>query len=268
MNIAEARKIITLYLTGNDVAHEPLARACEVARSDEQYAKSLIEELGLHEDWTSECDVFRSHVAEFSEMSREERAQEMPTLVTHVEACLVCRRTYWHVTSLWEAAVAIKGQIKTTCKRLAEHIRLTVDKAGRLEERGCGPLPLTHAFFAAVLAAPTEEAEREEWILPDEDGQYAIHLVVCGLPSGTVTVSYTLQGEHEAIPQARHIRLEVCKAGSDMPMASGPLSTFQTQPIQLRQGSWVLRLQAPSPSGNRTWEIPLDIEVKQTGAGQ
>jgi len=266
MDLAEAKEIIAAYLMGRSVMRQDLEHACERARSDARYVQYLAEELWIHADWGSECEAFLSQVTEFAAMSQAARQQTMPTSLAHVEACLSCRQAYWNVRPLWvvAAVVATKERARTIGKRLSEPIRLAVSKDGGLAERGCGPFSRTPALIPVPLLAP-EEPEQKEWVLQDEDGQYAIRLVVCGLPSGRVMVSCTLQGEPSTLPQAQQVRIEVCKAESSSLYAAATLKGDQLQPIQLPPGSWVLRLEAPSPTGSRTWEIPVDIETEQAG---
>lgn len=268
----EARRTIASYLTGQRVRGEDLERAWAIARSDADHLRHLTREFGMEEHWISDCDVFRSSIAEFSEMSRREREREAPELLQHAEVCEACRRAYWDFRPLWisEATHAVAAKGRTIIRELAERIRLAVDAAGRLLELGPGPQSVREPLVAATVgtaltgsvleagAGLPPELERKEWVLPDEETKWTIRLAVSGLPSGDARVTLRLEGE-AGIFKSAQVRIEVRAAEGDSLLLAGRLSDFETEPILLPRGSWILRLLATTAEGSRVWEIPLDI---------
>ena len=269
MTPAEAKKTIACYLAGQRVSRAVLENAWSVLHSAAEQLRPLGEELGLEGEWGSECDVFLSHLAEFSELSKTEREQRMPESVAHVEDCASCRRAYWNVRPLWisEAASALQQKAGAIRRRLAEPIRLAIDQTARLLEQGIGPLStaeIAGATAGALLgAAPegrfAEPMERKEWMLKDEQEGCVIHLIVCGLPSGQAGVNCALEAASPAAAQPEQARIELRDAEHDSLHLAGRLSDFQAEPILLPQGSWILRVQSSSREGARTWDLPLEL---------
>lgn len=261
-----AIELIAAYVVGRrSASHEELARACRVVHSDPNYLRYLQDELGLHGEWVSECDVFESRVAEFSEMSAAERAAEVPELVAHVEACSSCRQTYWDVRESWIRSVTQTGRM--VVQRLGESIRMAVDDVGRLLQLGLGPPESTIVPVFATLDAPDADdvgGDRaptpKEWVLRDREAGCAIRLLLRGQPANELTLGCSVDWDEPARIETGWVRIEVHDATTRSMLLSGPLSTFRTQPISLRPGSWIVRVETTVPT-QRAWEIPLEIEA-------
>ena len=274
MKLAEAQEIVAAYLTGQPVSHQMLQVACKTIQADKPYHHYLTSALAMPENWASECDAFLSRVAEFSEMSPIEQTREKPELVTHLEACHVCRRVYWQVCSPWlvEPAAEVSTEGKAISRRLAEPLRLVVDKIGSLIEQGIGPLSIELAVAGELMDAPptseelsmpptTEEAKYKEWLLPDENSQCDIRLMVRGLSSGEVAISCAPEGEPSVDRQDLEPHIELYESEGDTRHFhfGGLVVDVLAEPLVLAQGSWVIRLR----SGTRQWEIPLDIQTEE-----
>lgn len=286
MSIEDARKIIAAYLSGYDpngyrfVSDDELQQALENIKLDEDYYQYLMKELGMGIDWRNECEVFLSHLAEFSEMLGGERKHKMPDLLAHAEICRSCRDAYWYMKPIWETRVI--EELKKLCKRLSEPISLAVGEAGKLFNRGLNPLDKDEELVVAIAMGEkvvssilgyengdTEPKLRKEWKFEDEETNCIIHLVVSGRPAGEVEIEFWLECGISAGLQPEDLSIQLYKYenGSsidrdfssefDSPFFDDSLSALPKRLI-LNKGSWLIRVQAR----NNTWELPLNIEVE------
>ncbi|HWP43707.1 MAG TPA: hypothetical protein VNO14_10760 [Blastocatellia bacterium] len=266
MDSPEARRIIASYLSGyQTVTREELFEACEAIKSDDVYMKYLREELGLGDDWVILCDVFEERVGEFSDMSPGERSDEMPELVDHLDSCGSCRRLYWRVSPLWKEAPPARD--RSFIRELGEHIRLLVDKAGRLRELGLGPPALRFAPVATRLSEPEDPsqlpfaAKRKEWSLHDEAADCHLKLIVEGQQDGA-TLSCSIQPGQTSKVSAEQTRIEVRDAASGSLLIAGRLSDIAADPINLPFGSWLIHLLSRGREDSFAWRVPLEIEAE------
>jgi len=271
MQIEDARRLIASYLTGRPVSGEALAAACEMAKTDAEYIQYLKEELGLRSDWVSECDVFLSNLAEFGEMSSEERDTEMPGLMSHLAHCQSCRRAYWEVVPLWKPATAPGGG-GPSVKRLAEGLVVVADTFGRVRQSGWGPSP--EEVVVAAAAAGGEPAAAglggpqvgphgmgpRRWVFRDEEGGCTIHLEVCGRESGGMAIGCRLEAAEASPATSARLRLEVRQVDNNVLFVAGPLANFLAAPLFLPWGEWLIRLLAAGAADTHVWEIPLSLE--------
>ena len=262
MSPADARRIIAAYLAGRPVSGEQLSAASETLRSDSGHMRFLDEELGGGE-WVSGCDLFLSRAAEFCELTAVEREHRMPELSRHVERCPACREVFWNIRPLWtwRAADDIRARASSLRRVLGEQIRIAADAAGRLFELGLGPGAVGPRLVASTAALPGADAlSAKQWVLRDDEGGFVIRLsvtarmedhaaaVVCSFDSGT-----------RGIPPPP-VRLEVRDQKTDALFLGGRLADFETEPMLLSEGSWILRLRVADDAGERIWEVPLTIE--------
>lgn len=273
MTLDEAKRTIAKYLVGEHVLPERLEEArCLVVERDPEYVQYLRGEYGLDGPGETGCDLFMDHVAEFSELSEEARRREMPELLLHLEDCLTCRKAYWEVRCCWVGT--------TIGQRLAEGIRLLIDRAGSLIQRGLGP-PATEVKFVAATAnapldavllgqssapgAPPALPGRREWELGDEEHDCSIRLVVMGMSGGQADVACSFEGAAVENGVLRPDRLEVRMSPSGALCHAAPFSGSSTTSFSLEPGAWTVRLKAKSPRGVASWDIPLEIEAATAG---
>jgi hypothetical protein len=266
----EAKRMMASYLTGRRVSREDLEQARALIGEEGPTRRFLAEELGTHEEWVSECDVFLSRLAEFSELAAEERERRMPRLAAHLEACPACRQAYWDVKPLWITRVAREaaGGVQEMCRGLAERIRLGVDQVGRLLEEGLCPPSLVLEPLAAGAPGRVAAAHRV-WELRDEDSGAAIHLEIAGGAGGGIAVNCALESLEPLRPGMIRTRgavapprLEVLRQPGGELLLSGSLTDFQTEPFVLPPGEWVIRVSGGAGTEGCLWEIPLSVEAK------
>lgn len=273
MKLAKAKSIVASYLTGHRVQQDILLKAFEVARMDEEYLQYLSVELGTTPAGGSNCVIFLSRVAEFSEMSEGERQRETPELLSHVKACPSCRRAYWRVRPVWvlETAGAVKDKLRTITKVLIEPIRIAVDRAGRLleVEGGTAAYDLDRAAVGSLMGGhgepspennETDEQDRRRWVLSDEDANCHIRLLLCVLPSGETKMSCVVEAAPPVLMEADRVRVEVRSAEDRALFLAGRLADFRTEPILLPEGSWSVELECPIGGQAYTYKIPVNIE--------
>ena len=276
----EAREIVASYLTGNRVSHEELERACNIINAEDRaYADYLRREVGLSSDWTNTCDVFLEHVDTFCEMSRDERQREMPSLVRHAEECASCRGVYWDVKGFWQPSALI-AEAKTVVRQMAETLRLGVDAAGLLLERGLTPVPVLRLGVAGVqldaektvdgrgfLMEEQEEAvaglRQKEWVLDDEENNCSVRLKIEGLPEGGVQIWASLEASAGSLVQVAGARITVRALESGSVWVQAPLEKYSPSgpPLVLPGGRWTISVHAVGGDGNVEWRIPLDAEA-------
>lgn len=270
MNLKEAKSLIAAYLTGQPVAAGRLRVACEAVRSDEDYLQHLRQELGMHDDWSSDCDSFLANVAELSELSGSQREREMPGLVGHLAACNTCRRAYWSIKPTWMArrADVLKENAGRLRKELADQICLAFDELGNLIEQGFGPPAarpeLVHGTLlgGADESFPGEAGEQERkkrWSLADEESGWIVWLETVGRGESEVSVSCSIQREGDEALDASSVRIEVWDAQNETLHLAGALGDFAQEPPILTAGSWLLKLQTADKDGELSWEIPLTL---------
>jgi hypothetical protein len=271
MDNSTAKKIIASYLSGyRDVSREELRQACEAVRSDRQYLDYLKDELGLSEDWTSECDVFIENAAEFCEMTGEERKREMPDMLAHLDRCPSCLRAYWDIEPLWISRAATAARAIT--RELGHRIRLVIDSAGRLRQQGLGPPALEYRPIAAALSGPpsyeaapdlptARATARKEWSLKDDEAVCNLRIVLDGAATGGAALTCSIEYEAPA-PRPDEARIEIREASTSRLYLAGKLSDFESEPILLPTGSWQIIIQSSSHAETRSWRIPLEIEAE------
>jgi hypothetical protein len=267
MDLQEAKKIFALYLTGQNVPEALLEQARQVVRSDQEYTRYLSEEVGMSDNWIIDCEVFLSHLAEFSEMTAVERRREMPELTLHVERCNTCRQAYWEVNPLWTLEAA-----RSTSKELAQHIKLTLDNAGWLREQGPGPPSVEQERVGAELRAQKKGdlasgaswVKEKEWRLSDEEANCTIHLFISGQPNGEAMLRCEIEYKHTPAT-ASGAKIEVREVGSGSLLLDRSLSDLQSKPIHLLPGSWKIKLQSPGDEVIREWIIPLELKASKKG---
>ena len=266
MDIERSKKTIARYLVGNSVSRDDLASACKSASKDAGYLAHLGETLGLHRRWVSDCDRVRGQLAELTEMTADERQDEVPELDQHLRECLSCRHLYWTVAPVWEAAArsgpAAGGH--TNAKALAQSLRLFA-RAGMLRDTGTGPPPKMAAGAEGTLLLLDDDVEEtaapeQTWTLVDDDAQCRIRIVLTGSKSGSPTLSVELDCDTDSAVDLRQARFEIRSMDTDTPLRAGPLTDLEQFPVQLPFGRWSVRLRAQGPAGPYTWDIPLTLE--------
>jgi hypothetical protein len=269
MNLEEAKSLIARYLTGQPVAVERLRVACEAVRPDWDYLQHLRQELGLHDDWSSDCDSFLANVAELSELSRSQREREMPELVTHLAACDTCRRAYWSINPAWVArsADALKENAGQLRKELAEQICLAFDELGNLIEQGFGPPASSPELVFGTMSGggeffPSEAGEQErkkQWSLADEESGWVVQFETEACSETEVSFRCSIRRKFDELLDASGVRIEVWDAQNKALHLAGALGDFAQEPLVLTGGSWLLRLQTSDKDGELSWEIPLRL---------
>jgi hypothetical protein len=254
MTQAEAQTIIADYLVGRRVPPKRLEEASAVIRADPALRKRFERDLGTGDDWVSECDMTLSRLAEFS--GRPEPDRQMPSVAEHLRECASCREVLWGIKPLWTERVG------GVARSLATSLRVRLAAAGQLLDIGWGPPSSLTIFAAATAALPgSEPPAPRSWELTDEEAGYVIRI---GLSPGAGSMVRLTCAALPLRPDApsESLRLEVLfdsgGLGPQRSLARGPLEQFETSPIPLPAGSWVLRLRRSR--GGPPWEIPIQVE--------
>lgn len=273
MELSQARKTIAAYVAGQAVPSKALAEACRRVHADPHYVRYLLDEFGLLDDWVSECEMFRSRLAEFCDMSLSEHRKEAPELLDHLEACSTCQRLYWSVKPLWTSSSGDPRKTNdlpgASQKSLAEAIRVVLDPKG-VGQIGCGPPPQTRTHLAVALDdAPTEPAGRkhpphpprlrQEWLFHDQEAGCAISLAIERESHGDARVLLAVATEADSNVRTKAIQIEAFRSEQDLPIG-GPLADFQPHGLTLQPGAWTIRLREAGAARERQWTIPICIE--------
>ncbi len=272
MNLSDAKKTIAAYMVGDPVAREALEQALQIVRrEDSEYAAFLERELDLGADWQSDCAVFLENLAEFSDMDDEERQEEMPELVAHLDVCRSCLMAYWKFRPLWSegAEPAETGDAGGVVICLADHIRVRVGAAGQLSEHGTGP-PSERLVQMAKAAGPLDEAEvvnnvpptgeaEKQWVLRDDVSGCAFRLTLCGSGSGEVSLRCEFEGQPPEGIGLGDVHLEAREADSGRLREGRPLARLVGGQITLAPINWLIDLRLRLPGGSRRLRIPLAL---------
>jgi hypothetical protein len=258
VKLGDAKKFVAAYLVGEPVSHADLQDACDTLnRGDREYTQFLEEELGLPGEPYSLCEVFSERAAEFSEMTENERREEMLELVEHLTICRDCQAVYRELyMGVFASSVGWAG---TKLRRLGEPLRLIVNWAGKLSESGLGPVALTPRRVVATHLGPTD-VDRKEWeIRLDEESDVSLRLKIAGNEAGpNVGMNLELSGFGAKKLDGIGVQVEWYKRQGDLNVLKGTdhLHAFRIEPLVLEAGSWSIRL----VSGGVVWEIPLILD--------
>jgi len=255
VELSQAKGVIASYLAGRGVSGRELEEALYIARSDREYVEHLKEELGAHGDWVSECDIFLSRLAEFVEMSVDEKRGQCPELVEHVSRCACCGEAYWQVASAW----AREESASADAKSLDGTILLEASASGMLLQKGWGPAAMRQeriAVAAGAAEAPAAEAVWREWKLDDPDLQVCIGLLLKSSGGGNFELRCALETYEGSPIDAREVSIEVLEAGSGALVLSGS----SAEPVFLECGNWLVRVACALGGHVHRWEIPLAME--------
>lgn len=274
---------LLLHLTDDEIEQYLIERTDEFeqARADAHLGRCLIcerrvqtmrEILALGD---GECEPFQLLMAEFSQLSEEDRARQMPELQAHLQECSDCRQSYWAMTPLWRQVVEKTRQRGNLAyKVLAESLGLALTQAGRLLQTGIGPLAGHDQTVYVSLGPGTEEAlpitpdagatTHKEWVLTDEEARCSIRLTVNGWNAEQAALSCELESDPQADVELASARIEIMRVGDLSPLVSSPLSYFRGEPIVLTAGSWLIKLQVMSGQRTHLWEVPLMLSAAST----
>lgn len=293
MNLSDAKATYAAHLAGvRKVSAHELNEACALIERDPggvAFLGSVREEFGLDPSRElSLCEAFRHRAAEFSELKKSECESEFPLLVKHLAECPDCRRVLWQLKPLWKSV----QEVARDMFRLVAPIRVKLLRGRALEEIGWDSLPsvesgplrfpaggllagIHHGPFSQagkLLSAdsgaavqPPQGESRKEWRLPDESGAWEVHLVVESAANGGASLTCSLEPRngHDA-PESKSTRIELRYAPPrNSIFLAGRLADFQSNPIVVPPGSWLVRVIPDPESHLRGMEIPLDL----TGAG-
>jgi hypothetical protein len=271
MDLITAKRIIADYLTGRCVTQEELKEAWQALQSDREYLDYLKNELGLGDDFMSDCVMFRARAAEFSDMSDIERRREMPEMATHLEMCRTCRRFLWTVQRPWR--IVRGGEPARAVKRLSEFIGVVVGLRG-VREFGLGIPPIRQEVLAVAAGTgaddetsiesaeeevPGPELEWKEWSFPDEEAGCSIWCLISRLAEGRVGVQLGIRSEEGLPTDNGAYRVEVREADREVSILKGLLRDFAGRGFTLEAGSWLIRIIPLAATESVVWEIPLEV---------
>lgn len=169
MSPSEARQLISRYLSGGAVPEAELRLAWEFLEAEDPgYVGELERSLGIGPDWTSMCELFREHLAEFADMPPKLRAKFYPELVEHRGACAACRQALEAVRPSWQLSDFAEASGKAI-RALSDAIKVGVGSAKSVLDvtgNALFPVPAPPAFGTAMGARSevrdTGEFERSE----------------------------------------------------------------------------------------------------------
>jgi hypothetical protein len=280
MNVHEARRCLATYLVGGRVSPDDYLAACSTVRTEDPvYWHDLCRELGLHEDWASECAAFLENMAEFAEMSPEQRRREGAGALGHLEICRECRKALWEVAPVWLSLYPASGS--SAVRRLGEPLVLRIQPSGRLADGGIG-LPAEEEITPVAAAAgwepevpdaarvealvsddipQAEPAETKRWAISDPEAQCVVSLAIRARGPDEAALWLDVEPAGECRLELADAQLAAIPSGRKYPAQSGPLRDFRADAIILPRGSWIVRVSVPGPEGGRVWEVPLELEV-------
>lgn len=250
MDLAEAKQNIVAYLAGQALPGALLEQAWAAVQQDRIFLARLAEEAGLPD--TDACAVFRARVAEFAELSAEERHREVPELAAHVVGCASCLSLLWRVQPMWRSDGV--GRVRS----LVEPIRLALSLSGGLRRRGMGVQEVVRVPLAKAAGPrpPSSEGDRKEWLLEDPETGGAIRLIVRGVAGGRIEVRMEFTSLSSAGPR----NLEVRERPRGTLYLAGPLADFAANPLVLGPGDWLLALEVDLSGNACVWKLPLILE--------
>jgi hypothetical protein len=273
MRKGRAPAIVAAYLAGRDVARSDLERALSVAREDADYMSFLREELGMHADWSSECDIFLSRSAEFSELSTAEQRRQMPEMAAHLDVCGECRRAYERVRPLWasEAPTGLGRAVAAAAKRLTAAISVAASATGVLRVLAEPPQARPAAMLSpvgAVMMGPkgsddVRPAGWRQWRFADEETGSTILVSVRAKDGSDGEIECKISVEADDVPAPLTDRVEVRRGDAASPYVAGLAAQFESSPIVLPEGSWVLWLVRTDQQRPGAWGIPLDVTKEE-----
>ncbi|MHC4788359.1 MAG: hypothetical protein ACYS8K_04035 [Planctomycetota bacterium] len=249
MTPEEAEKIVHAFVMGRDVAPEQLREA--VAVVGPAHVAHLRDEFGAHDRWASDCAAFQATLAEFAEMTRQERERDFPQSVRHLQTCESCREMYWDVAGVWTVHSARAAG--PSRKALAGPICLQSAAPGGLEQVAFGPPEMPRERIAA--GADDEKV----WALDDGDAGVCLELIVAAQAEDDWRVQCRVRPEPGSSVDPAKVRIEVREANTGAEPVSGPLRNFEKAGFRLFAGSWQVRLMSEPDEPAYTWDIPLEL---------
>ena len=276
MSLAEAARIVTAFAAGDEVEATILRQAISALRDrDPSWAEHLRRRICAEAD-TDVCDLFLANLAEFCEMTAEERISQMPDLVDHICSCDNCRRSYRTMHRRW---IVVESAMYNVQKELAAAFRIVVDKASRKlsgdadTEILFGTPSLAYAvpMGASTIRSPvlaedinTEPALRKEWVFADEESGFSIRLVGVVKPEAEVlAISGQLVSASGQTVLGKDVLLEVREADCDRLVISGKLGDFLDIPLELPVGNWVIGCQYNSSGTHLAWKLLVEVRGRE-----
>ena len=254
MDLKEGKSVINSFLMGQHVEQILLSQAIEAVCADPEYTAYLQNVFGNHSCWVTECDIFRSRLAEFAEFSPAQREQYMPQSAKHFAACDECRQAYWQVVGAWDSNVVDQNR---TVRRLRAPIAFRVGSEGQILLDRSGPPPLRHDVVAAA-AYGAEVTQPKLWELDDVEGDLVVHLAIQRHQTGGVEVRCRIEQTSGLIVDPRHVRAEVCDIQTGVVRLAGPLTNFVRNGLVVEPGASRLCLTMSSGTVTSTWEMDLE----------
>ena len=257
----QAKKRVADYLTGARVPLPELEEACRAAGSDREYVERLGRTVGLRGVRPSPCAAFRSSLAEFCELTKDEARDEMPELYAHVQACPACRTAYWGLLDDWWAEDPAEPRARVLSRAI--DVALT---GGGICEQGLGPPAVRRARVALAAGAgaeaePPPDAEPErQWRLADAEADVEVVVTLRAETPERADLRVELIGEGSARFDRRSLWLEVEDVERRAQVLAAPLQDRESESIPLTPGRWRVRLAARVHRGtHRVWVVPLTI---------
>ncbi len=298
MDLKEAKSIIIAYLTGKRGAQrQVLEEACEAAWKDPEFRRFIQEEFHQESDRDLHCQGFRVQLAEFSELSPEEREERMPERVAHVKACPECRKAYREMVPLWSRKTVEEriGQAAETVSILNEKIRLVIRKTGRLIDEGLlsvsemidrgpaeedqeepddrspsmldslgdmfsGALPVLGGFGIAVDISD-ESSEGLAYTFEDAELESVFQLNLDRTSSGTVRVRLKMDPLPKGVESGSAVLAEV-ESESGERCSPGSLDEIAAEGVELVPGNWRIVLHLQIESRDYKWILPVNLTTE------
>ncbi|MCA9179139.1 MAG: hypothetical protein KDB14_31980 [Planctomycetales bacterium] len=180
----------------------------------------------------------------FISLTDEERKEEMPDCVAHLQLCPDCQT----LASIVAAADPWSGEGQVRHLRCA--LQVSVDPRGEITAAGIAPDAVeTHA-----TAMSRESPARLQWRLEDEEHSVSIVLQLASDASG-----FTLWPQFEVGDGQQEAGLEV-GLRDQLPLFTGALHDLAQQGIQLTPGRWQLMI----TSLEHAWTIELVLAAGPT----
>lgn len=254
MDIQESRSVITSFLVGRRIERSVLQQAIEAMKADRDYAAHLCHVLGRQACWVTECDAFRSCLAEFAEMPPEQRQHDMPQSVAHLVECDECRRAYWQVVGFWRSAMADRQPVR----RSQAPIIVRIGPEGQVQSDRSGLPPTPREAIAQAAAYQAEAGSPESWELEDDQSDLVVHLAVHSDRAGRAVLRCRIEQADGSVADPQQIRAELRDLRTGTIGFAGPLKSFERSGMVLEPGMAQLRLTALTQPGAPTWEIDLE----------
>lgn len=260
---------IAAYLVGAPVERSALDAACAQLRDTPTAVAAMRRLFAPPTPADTDCAAFDANLPELVDMSPSERETSRSRLMAHARQCRVCRTRYRTLAFRWlpvHLVPRLRDALTASVRTLGTAIRVTID-AGRRGLALDAETELLYAtegaFAGALLGTPDAgSAPAARFDIADTEGGIAFHIRCLPEPAGTdiLTEIVVTDAAGDRVDPAR-VTLNL-RSASDLTLHTAcTLDYFESGPLVLQPGAWLLEFALAGGAPGQRWCIPLNLQA-------